>query len=62
MCPSMCSSPLLPPGAPGQMAVPELLDVRKRLGLQGPHRHFAVLAPWDDPQAGGGVMLGLQWF
>ena len=61
MCPSM--HPDLAPGAPGQMSVKELLEVRQGLGLMGSSRQFAVIGPWGDvPAASFYVgLLGHKW-
>ena len=42
--------PSLAPGAPGQMSVKELLEMRQTLGLMGTagtSRQFAVIGPWE---------------
>lgn len=61
MCPSM--HPDLAPGAPGQMSVKELLEVRQGLGLMGSSRQFAVIGPWGDVPAASFYVgfLGHKW-
>lgn len=54
--------PSLAPGAPGQMSVTELLEMRQTLGLMGTSRQFAVIGPWEGeaPKTSATASLSLR--
>eukprot|EP00438_Fugacium_kawagutii_P018031 Skav216300 [mRNA] locus=scaffold494:157747:161018:- [translate_table: standard] len=53
MCPSM--HPSLAPGAPGQMSVKDILQMRQTLCLMGTSRQFAVIGPWEGEAKSGSL-------